>query len=115
MENSLFPLTFSGVGITIVFAVLALIATVISVLRNFDDRWEQKERQAEIDRLNEEPSIDATTLVLISAAVATAVEGRHYIKSVRRVAPKGIRRGTWALQGRAVLHGSHTVKPNHRR
>jgi len=98
----------SIVGILIVFLVLALTATVVAVIGAFDRRWREREAAEVEASLQAEPNIDVTTLVLISTAVATYLEGRFRIRSVRRVTVPQ-RSATWSAQGRSVLMGSHVV------
>ena len=104
-----FSLTFAAVGITIVFASLAIISLVISLIRRANQRWEHREDEAKAAALNKEPTIDSITLVLITAAAATMIQGRFHIRSIRRLMPGGGLRSSWSVQGRAVLHGSHVV------
>ena len=120
MSESFSTLTFSLMGIGIVFTVLATIAGIIFLLQRLDQRWSQQEQQSREQRNDlanpsREPTIDTTTLVLISASVATVLQGRYYIKSIRKLPSTAARRGSWTVQGRAVQHGSHTVKTHHHR
>ncbi len=108
-EEILFSLSLAGIGISIVFGVLSLIAVVVSLIRKLDDSWQRHEHKEKQEAVNKEPSIDNLTVVLISAAVATMVAGRYHIRSVRRLLPSDSVRGPWSAQGRAVLHGSHIV------
>lgn len=101
-------LEISLVGIAIVFVVLAMTAGVVALMGRLDRRWQQREAEEAEAALVSEPTIDATTLVLISAAVATYLQGRYRIRSVRRVAVPQRSHG-WSAQGRAVLMGSHVV------
>jgi len=104
-----FSFTFAAVGITIVFASLALIAVTIALIRRLNDKWQAHEDRQNQAALDKEQTIDSTTLVLIAAATATMVQGRFHIRSVRRLLPAGGARSAWSVQGRAILHGSHVV------
>jgi Na+-transporting methylmalonyl-CoA/oxaloacetate decarboxylase gamma subunit len=107
-------LKFSVIGIGIVFAALALISAIIALVRRLDDRWQASERASEQAALEEDPSIDSTTLVILAAACATIIEGRFHIRKVRRLMPATAQKGPWSLQGRAVLLGSHVVGKRNR-
>jgi len=104
-----FSIRFAVIGILIVFACLAIIVACISLIRHADRRWQAREEAQEIAALDKEPSIDTTTLILISAAATTMLQGRFYIRKVRRLLPRDAVRGPWSMQGRATLHGSHVV------
>ena len=104
-----FELKFAAVGIAIVFASLAVIVGAVSLIRRADSQWqsrEDKHRQAAVER---EPTVDTTTLILITAAVGAMITGRFHIRKVRRLRPADMSRGPWSVQGRAILHGSHVV------
>ena len=104
-------LTFIGMGI--VYMVLALIALIVYFVRKIDDRaagWEKREEIQAEQALQQEPTIDNLTLVLISAAVATTISGRHRIHSIHRVNPGGSSNSVWSMQGRSTLLGSHSVQ-----
>ena len=98
------------VGILIVFGVLALIATVVTVLKRLDDRWQAHEARQLEAAGQKEPTIDNTTLVLIAAAAATAVGGRFRVRRIRRLLSPKQKRTPWSAHGRLVLQGSHTVR-----
>jgi ABC-type antimicrobial peptide transport system permease subunit len=108
-ETLSFSIRFAIIGILIVFGCLALIVGCISLIRRLDRRWQARESAETESALNKSPSIDTTTLILISAAVATMLQGRFYIRKVRRLLPRDAMRGPWSMQGRAILHGSHVV------
>lgn len=98
------------VGILIVFGVLALIASVVAILKRLDERWQAHEARALESAGDKEPTIDNTTLVLISAAAATAVGGRFRVRRIRRLLSPQQKRTPWSAQGRLVLQGSHSVQ-----
>jgi Na+-transporting methylmalonyl-CoA/oxaloacetate decarboxylase gamma subunit len=98
------------VGILIVFGVLALIATVVAVLKRLDDRWQDHEARQKAAALDKEQTIDETTLVLISAAAAVAVGGRFRVRRIRRLLSPRQKRTPWSAQGRLILLGSHAPK-----
>lgn len=104
-----YGLNLTLVGLAIVFAVLSAIAGVVSLIGRLDDRWQARERQVEESRLDRPPTIDATTAVIIAAAVATYLTGRHRIRSVRRLLPATATTSPWSASGRAVLQGSHVI------
>lgn len=97
-------------GLVIVFSVLALIATVVAVFKRLDDHWQAQEEVASAKALEKEPTIDETTLLLISAACATAIGGRFKVRRIRRLLSPKTKRTPWSAQGRLTLQGSHTVK-----
>jgi Na+-transporting methylmalonyl-CoA/oxaloacetate decarboxylase gamma subunit len=104
-----FSLEFAVIGIAIVFVSLAIIALVVALVRRLDEGWKKGEKDKAAAAVDKDQSIDTTTLVLISAAVATMFQGRAHIRRVRRLMPRDAQRGTWSVQGRAMLHGSHVV------
>jgi len=108
-EQFEFGLRVAMVGWAITYGSLALIGIVIAVIRKIDDRWEQREERQAHEALQKTPTIDDTSLVLITAACATMIAGRFHIRSVRRLLPVDAKRSPWSAQGRAVLHGSHIV------
>ncbi len=97
-------------GILIVFSVLALIAGVIALLKKLDDRWQDHERRLDEAAGQKVPTIDTTTLVLISAAVATVVQGRFQVRRIHRLLSPRRTRTPWTAQGRLTLQGSHAVR-----
>jgi len=102
--------TLAIVGILIVFGVLALIASVVALLKRLDNRWQDHEARQSAAALDKEPTIDNTTLVLIAAAAATAVGGRFRVRRIRRLLSPKQKRTPWSAHGRLVLQGSHTVR-----
>lgn len=104
-----YGLKLTAVGLGIVFMVLCTLALCLLSIRRLDEKWQHRESEADKARSGADPSIDTTTAVLIAAAVATYLHGRHRIRSVRRLLPAGGRGGAWSSQGRAVLQGSHTI------
>lgn len=104
-----FALKFSVVGILIVFGALVLIVFAISFIRRADASWQAREDDHRRAATEAQQNIDTTTLILISAAVGTMLQGRFHIRRVRRLLPRDAARGPWSVQGRAILHGSHVV------
>lgn len=103
-------LTLTLIGMGVVFAVLALIAAIVALLRRVDGRWRRAEEGRRDAALGAPPRIDALTAVIIAAAVATYVAGRFRIRAVRRLNVNGPGQGsTWSAHGRAVLLGSHVI------
>jgi len=105
ISEEMAALTWAGIGI--VFAVLALIAFVISVIKRLDDRWQAAEAKADAKAVLKPATIDETTLVLISAAAAVAVGGRFRVRRIRRLLSPKTKRTPWSAQGRLILQGSH--------
>ncbi len=101
--------TLTVVGLLIVFTSLAFIASVVALLRWLDTGSDKREAREAADALEKDQTIDELTLVLISAAVATMIQGRAHIRSVRRIAHIELPSSPWSAQGRAVLHGSHVL------
>ena len=97
------------VGLVIVFAVLALIAIVVSLMRRLDEGWINKEKETSEQMTSKQQNIDDTTLVLIAAATATIIGGKFRIHHVR-VLPTNVHRTPWSTQGRSVLLGSHVIQ-----
>lgn len=96
-------------GIVIVFSVLSLIALVVAIFKRLDDHWQKQEEVAAVKALDKAPSIDETTLLLITAAAATVVAGRFRVRRIRRLLSPKTKRTPWSAQGRLTLQGSHTV------
>jgi len=101
--------TLALAGIVIVFGVLSLIAAVVSLFKRLDDRWQAAEARTEARATNRPQTIDDTTLVLIAAACAVAVDGRFRVRRIHRLLSPRTRRTPWSAQGRLTLQGSHTV------
>ena len=97
------------VGLLIVFMVQLIIATTVYLIRSLDEKWRHQEKRRNAEAYDRDPTIDATTVVLIAAAAATVLRGRHRIRSIRRLMPTNHRRSPWSSQGRAVLQGSHVI------
>lgn len=97
------------VGLLIVFAVQGIIALAISGIRQLDEKWRHQEKARNAEALDREPTIDATTVVLVAAAAATVLRGRHRIRSIRRLMPADHKRSPWSAQGRSQLQGSHIL------
>lgn len=104
-----FEITLVGMGV--VFLALLLVASAIALMSRLDERWQSGERRDEAAAFGKTPTIDTTSLVLIAAAVATVVTGRHRIRAVRRLLPGDSPASAWSAAGRAVLLGSHVVTP----
>ena len=102
-------LALTVVGLAIVFGVLGITATIVRLLGTVDRRWQEAERRREVEALERTPTIDNTTAVLISAAVATYLGGRFQIRSVRRLMRTDLPESPWSAQGRATLRGSHVI------
>ncbi|MDX9856305.1 MAG: OadG family protein [candidate division Zixibacteria bacterium] len=108
-EELRFGLELTVIGVSIVLGVLWIITGSVSLIRLVDQRWQANEKRAEEEATEREPTIDSTTLVLIAAACATMIQGRFYIRRVRRLMPSTAQTGVWSMQGRAILHGSHVI------
>lgn len=108
INHEMGSLVIAGLGI--VFSVLALIAAVVALLKRLDDRWQEHEARLAARATENEPTIDATTLVLITAACATVAGGRYRVRRIRRLLPMQTKRTPWSAQGRLILMGSHAVK-----
>lgn len=102
-------ITLAVMGFLIVFGVLSLTATLVWIVGRFDARWQRSEQVVEQQRLDREPTLDATTAVIIAAAVATHLGGRARVRSVRRLIPAETGTSAWSAQGRATLLGSHAI------
>ena len=113
-ETLLENLPLAVVGLLIVFAVQMIIALSIYWLRQIDERWRHLEKRETAEALDREPTIDATTIVLITAAAATVLRGRYRIRSIRRLMPAGSKRSPWSAQGRSMLQGSHSIEKHGR-
>ncbi|MCP4293339.1 MAG: OadG family protein [bacterium] len=102
--------TLTLVGVAIVFSVLSIIALVVAGFKKLDDHWQTQEESAAQAALEKDPTIDSTSLVLISAAVATVVGGRFRVRKIHRLLSPKTKRTPWSSQGRLTLQGSHTIR-----
>ncbi len=109
-ETITFSAKFAVIGILIVFSALALITVVVSLIRRADDSWQEHEKHKENLAYDKDQNIDTTTLIIISAAAATMLQGRYHIRSVRRLLPHQAAKSPWSVQGRAILLGSHVIQ-----
>jgi len=101
------------VGLLIVFSVLTVIAFAVSIVRKIDDFFAARaDARAAAGKVvtGPEPNLDSVTAVLIAAATATVLQGRHRIRSVRRLLPMDSPRSPWSSQGRLYLQGSHSIQ-----
>jgi Na+-transporting methylmalonyl-CoA/oxaloacetate decarboxylase gamma subunit len=105
----------AGIGLLVVFSVLSLLAIAVNLLQRLDARWQANEKVEHAALTEAPPTIDTTTLVLISAAVFTATQGRGHIKTVRRLMPSEHPNSAWALEGRLNVQGSHYISPEDHR
>lgn len=103
-------LSLAAIGMLIVFSVLGATALMVWLVRRLDEHWQRHELVREQLRVDRPPTIDVTTAVLISAAVATILGGRARIRSVRRLIPAEPGATGWMAQGRATLLGSHVLQ-----
>ncbi|MDY0110199.1 MAG: hypothetical protein RBT60_09710 [Candidatus Krumholzibacteria bacterium] len=106
-------ISLTVVGILVVFAVLTLIASAVGSIRRLDDGWQQQEELRSRQSVHKEPTIDATTVVLIAAACATVITGRHRVRRIRRLLSPATKRTPWSAQGRLILQGSHDFGRKH--
>ncbi|MBT3223059.1 MAG: OadG family protein [Proteobacteria bacterium] len=98
-------LLITVMGLVTVFAVLATIAMIVYLMQRLDEYWSGRDSVPTV----KEPTIDDLTLVLITAAVATVIEGRFHIRRVRRLGDNDRGPSAWTQRGRAVLQGSHSI------
>ena len=98
------------VGVAIVFSVLTIIALVVAFFKRLDDHWQKQEELVDAKALEKEQTIDMTTLMLISAAVATVVGGRFRVRKIHRLLSPKTKRTPWSSRGRLTLQGSHTIR-----
>jgi Na+-transporting methylmalonyl-CoA/oxaloacetate decarboxylase gamma subunit len=99
----------AATGISIVFAVLALIALVVALFKRMDDRWQAQEAAQREAAMDLDQTIDETTLVLIAAACATVAGGRFRVRRIRRLLSPATKRTPWSSRGRLSLQGSHII------
>ena len=104
-----YALNFTVVGLLIVFGALIIVALLVAFISKVDDRWRERESAEKQSALAADQNIDTTTLILISAAAATLLQGKFHIRRVRRLLRAGGQRSPWSTQGRAILMGSHVV------
>ncbi len=102
-------LTLALVGFVIVFGVLSLTATLVWFVGRADVGWPQRQAEPEPGPVETDSAIDATTAVLISAAVVATLGARAHVRSVRRLISPDARTNTWSSHGRATLLGSHVL------
>ena len=112
-DNLSFALNLTFAGLVVVFASLTLISLAIAFMRYLDEKAKPPKAPV-VENSVKDQNIDNLTLVLISAACATMIQGRFRIKTVRRLVTRDSAHAGWSAQGRSVLLGSHTpsVKRN---
>ena len=103
-------LMITVVGLIITFGVLYMLVLFVSAIKWADNKWEHREEHEKEEALTSQQNIDNTTIVLISAAVATYFKGRAVIKRLRVLPSSPKRGGNWANQARTVLQSSHVTK-----
>ncbi len=111
-DSMLYGLNLAMAGLLIVFIVLALISGIVAMMRWMDGMAQRRSQAKQPVVQKSEQTIDDLTLVLITAAVATALTGRFRIRSIRRILHGNEKIGSWSTTGRAILHGSHVVPKN---
>ncbi|MBW2734133.1 MAG: hypothetical protein JRH20_17225 [Deltaproteobacteria bacterium] len=97
------------VGLALVFAVQILTTLAVSGMRRIDEGWRVKEVVEAQQALERPPTIDATTLVLITATVTAVMQRQVAIRRIRRLAPATSQR-SWQQQGRTAIQTSHQVR-----
>lgn len=102
-------LEFTAVGLSIVFAVLLLIAGFVALIRKVDTILIGRDKHGSAEARKEPSNLDELTQVLIAAAAATLLQGRARIRSIHRVQNNGMARSPWSQQGRAILQGMHVI------
>ncbi len=107
-DTMTFALNLTFAGLVVVFVSLTLISLAISFMRWLDAKATPYKAPQVKDSV-EDQNIDNLTLVLISAAAATMINGRFRIKTVRRMVTRASSHSGWSNQGRSVLMGSHSV------
>ncbi len=119
-------LAVTATGVSVVFAVLVIMIIFINLFKTFEPKIEEllenlfKSKKAPALALDSTPAsktsqeaqnIDNTTLVLISAAVATYTHQKAKIRRIRVLPDKPKKGGNWAMQMRNVIQ-SHNSKKN---
>ena len=108
-------LPLAVVGLLIVFTVQTIIAMTISGLRQLDEKWRFQEKADNAEALDREPTVDATTVVLVSAAAATVLRGRFRIRSIRRLMPASVSHSGRSRWNRIVIFPPFQVDLRHLR
>lgn len=94
----------SCIGLGVVFASLASIAQVVRVMAAIDRRKQDRPSLCPASM----STIDETTMVIISSAVTTMLQGRGRIHRIHTLRSRDAG-ATWSMQGRLMVHGSHAV------
>ncbi len=112
MEVFIDSILYSIIGFSIVFSVLLLLVVMVYIFNWADEKLVTRQLvKVKDDGVNKKmQGIDDTTLVLLSAAVATYFNGRAYITKVRVLPNKPRVGSSWNVQGRIALQGSHVLK-----
>lgn len=109
MNNNMdFAFSLTLAGLVVVFASLTLISLAVAFMRRLDEKFAPSKVPVTENSVKDQ-NIDNLTLVLISAAAATMIQGRFRIKTVKRLVSRDTGQTGWSSQGRSVLMGSHNV------
>lgn len=110
LEVLVSSITRSVIGFSIVFGVLLFLVIGVMIMNWLDNKVSSHALSKNKEEESKMQTVDDTTLVIISAAVATYFGGRARVNRIRVLPNKAKSGGTWAVHGRMALQGSHTAK-----
>lgn len=117
MEDILFGLKISGIGMTVVFSALIIIAWIVSLLQHLDSPTPKHVSKTtgqiplQVRKEKEQGEISQELVVVITAAIAVAIKKKIKIKHIKY--HSSMPESTWAKQGTAGIIGSHSIKTDY--
>ncbi len=114
MELFIDSFAYSVIGFSIVFGVLLCLVLGVKLMNWGDNKLVagklKRVENMEVKENTKPQTVDNTTLVLLSSAVAAYFNGRARITKVRVLPDKALKHNAWTMQGRTALQGSHVIK-----
>lgn len=108
MNDLIFALKISAVGLSVVFIGLILISWLVGLLRFLDRPKVLSSSSKPITTTESASQLSPKLVAVISAAVAVSIDKRFQIKRIRyRTGPQQM---TWSKQGISTIMGSHVTK-----
>ena len=110
MNDLIFALKISAIGLSVVFIGLILISWFVGLLRFLDHpkTFLASNQPVESEKAEEIAHLSPKLIAAISAAVAVTIDKKFQIKRIRyRTGPQQM---SWSKQGISTIMGSHVTK-----